>query len=262
MEATDAVGNTGTKDVKVTVTNVEEPGTVTMSQRQPRVGVAITASVTDLDGDVSGVTWQWSKGGNDIAKATSATYKPVDLDVTAILTATAMYTDGEDEGKTATANSANAVALDTRNRPPVFDDQDEDTDGVQNDAATRKVAEDAKAASPSDDAADTDVATDNVGSPVTATDPDPNDDAGALVYTLEGADAASFTIRTGQIEVGAGTELDYETKQTYTVTVRAADSFGESDTIVVTIMVTDVDEAPEIMRAPDANVDSLVTRPV
>ena len=60
VEATDAVGNTGTKDVKVTVTNVEEDGTVTMSQRQPRVGVPITASVTDPDGDVSNVTWQWS----------------------------------------------------------------------------------------------------------------------------------------------------------------------------------------------------------
>ena len=54
--------------------------------------------------------------------------------------------------------------------------------------------------------------------------------------------------------MGAGTELDYETKQTYTVTVRAADSFDESDTIIVTIMVTDVDEMPEVMRAPDANV--------
>ena len=61
-----------------------------------------------------------------------------------------------------------------------------------------------------------------------------------LDYTLEGADADSFTINTdGQIKVGAGTELDFETKQTYTVTVRAADSFGESDTIMVTIMVTD-----------------------
>ena len=52
-----------------------------------------------------------------------------------------------------------------------------------------------------------------------------------MTYTLEGADAASFTVRQdnpgtvevdegGQIEVGAGTKLDYETKQTYTVTVR------------------------------------------
>ena len=58
----------------------------------------------------------------------------------------------------------------------------------------------------------------------------------------------------GQIEVGAGTKLDYETKQTYMVTLTAEDSFGDSASIMVTITVTDVDEEPEIMRAPDANV--------
>ena len=47
--------------------------------------------------------------------------------------------------KTANGTSANGVAVDTRNRPPVFDDQDDDTDGVQNDEATRKVAENAAA---------------------------------------------------------------------------------------------------------------------
>ena len=44
MEATDGVSNTGTKNVKITVTNADEDGMVTMSQLQPRVGVAITAS--------------------------------------------------------------------------------------------------------------------------------------------------------------------------------------------------------------------------
>ena len=34
--------------------------------------------------------------------------------------------------------SANAVAADTRNKAPVFDDQDEDTDGVQNEVTTRR----------------------------------------------------------------------------------------------------------------------------
>ena len=37
------------------------------------------------------------------------------------------------------------VAVDTRNREPVFDDQDEDTDGVQNEVTTRKVAENTEA---------------------------------------------------------------------------------------------------------------------
>ena len=250
VEATDGVSNTGTKNVKIIVTNVNEGGTVTMSQLQPRVGVAITASVTDLDGDVSNVTWQWYHGEiipdtlteNAIEKATSATYKPVadDVDETQTLWARAMYTDGFGEGESAMGESANPVALDTRNRAPVFDDQDEDTEGKQNDEAMREVAESAKAA---DDAAD--VTTDNVGDPVTATDPDPNIDA--LVYTLSGPDAASFRVRdNGQIEVGAGTKLDYETKQTYSVTLKAADSFGDYDTIDVTIMVTNVNEPPKI----------------
>ena len=205
VEATDAVGNTGTKDVKVTVTNVEEPGTVTMSQRQPRVGVPITASVTDPDGDVSNVIWQWygtdtipeNLDQNDaFAKATSATYKPVADDVGDPLWARATYTDGEGEAKTEMGASENEVALDTRNRPPAFDDQDEDTMGVQNDETTREVAEDTEASG-------------DVGRPVTATDPAPNSDE--LDYTLEGADADSFTINSaGQIQVGAGTKLDFE----------------------------------------------------
>ena len=68
-----------------------------------------------------------------------------------------------------------------------------------------------------------------MGSPVTATDPAPNSDE--LDYTLSGADADSFTIRAnGQIQVGAGTKLDFETKTTYVVTVKAEDSFGEPAT--------------------------------
>ena len=48
--------------------------------------------------------------------------------------------------------------------------------------------------------------------------------------------------------VGSGTELDYEIRDTYMVTVMAEDSFGDPPpSIMVTIMVTDVDEAPEIM---------------
>ena len=77
-----------------------------------------------------------------------------------------------------------------------------------------------------------------VGAPVTATDAE-ND---TLTYTLGGADAGSFSIggTTGQITVGAGTTLDYETRRSYTVVVTATDPSGESDTITVTISVTDV----------------------
>ena len=138
------------------------------------------------------------------------------------------------------------VAVDTRNRAPVFEDQDAETDGVQNESTTRKVGENTEAVA-ADDAlanASEDVA-DNVGGVITATDPNTE----ALIYTLGGANADKFRVRSnGQIEVGAGTELDYETQDTYMVTVMAEDSFGESASIAVTIMVTDVDEEPEIRK--------------
>ena len=49
--------------------------------------------------------------------------------------------------------------------------------------------------------------------------------------------------------MGAGTKLDHETKDTYTVTVTATDPSLASATITVTINVTDVDEAPEISKS-------------
>ena len=243
---------TGMMKVKVTVENVDEPGVVTLSKTQPRVGIAVTASLTDPDGSISGLTWQWSKGDSDIMDANSDTYKPVTDDVGATLTATASYTDGHGPSKMANAVSANDVAMDTRNKAPTFGDEDAETDGVQNDMATRKVDENTEADA-ADDAGEVDDTADNVGAVVMATDPDPN--AETPTYTLGGADAAKFRVRAnGQIEVGSGTELDYETKTTYMVTLTAEDSFGSSSSIAVTIMVNPIDEVPEIMRAPDANV--------
>ena len=80
----------------------------------------------------------------------------------------------------------------------------------------------------------------NVGAVVRATDADGD----RLTYSLTGTDAGSFTINsgTGQIMVGAGTTLDYETKASYMVTVTATDPVGDSDSIAVTITVTNVVE--------------------
>ena len=100
-----------------------------------------------------------------------------------------------------------------------------------------------------------------MGIPVTATDPAPNSDD--LDYTLSGAVADSFTITSaGQIQVGAGTKLDFEDKTSYMVTVKAVDSFGESAAIRVTIMVTDVDEGPEIKGEATAEYAENGTGPV
>ena len=81
----------------------------------------------------------------------------------------------------------------------------------------------------------------SVGAVVTATDAD--DDT--LTYSLEGTDAASFAIDsgTGQIKTKSGVTYDFEaTQNTYAVTVKADDGNGGTDTIAVTISLTDADE--------------------
>ena len=115
------------------------------------------------------------------------------------------------------------------NGPPTFN---------EGDSATRSVDENMPAGR-------------DVGDPVSASDPD--DDA--LTYSLSGTDAGSFAIVTssGQIQTSAG--LDYETKRSYSVTVRVTDSKGSygnansriDDTITVTINVGDVNERPVVV---------------
>ena len=80
----------------------------------------------------------------------------------------------------------------------------------------------------------------NIGNPITATDADGD----TLTYTLGGTDVAAFSIvgTTGQLQTRA--PLDYETKKAYAVTVTASDGKGGTDTIRVTINVTDLNEAP------------------
>ena len=93
-----------------------------------------------------------------------------------------------------------------------------------------------------------------MGAAVTATDTKADGLAETLIYSLGGADAAKFRVRDdGQIEVADGTKLNYETKNTYMVTVMARDPLGVSASIPVTIMVTNVDEAPDV--SGDEEVD-------
>ena len=79
----------GNSDVTVTVTNVNEAGEVTLSTEQPRVGTEIMATLTDVDGMLSSVTWQWTSSSDmstwtAILNATSNVYTPVDADAAAI----------------------------------------------------------------------------------------------------------------------------------------------------------------------------------
>ena len=273
--ATDSDDMSASRDVAVTVTNEEEDGKVTLSSVQPEVGTEITATLSDPDGGESGVTWQWQTQGDtnrdtlrdtswaDIRGATSRSYTPVEEDLvdssnaTNYLRAVAKYTDNfrpmdnpetTNEDESQTKDEADGISYHVvlatvdGNRPPAFGDQDNDTPGVQDTQAIRRLNENSLAGT-------------IVGDPVTAVDNDP----GNRTYTLEGTHAGLFTIDMiedalavpakvpGQIRVGKGTKLDYETRSSYSVTVRATDPAGASDTISVTIEVIPLNEAPEII---------------
>ena len=89
----------------------------------------------------------------------------------------------------------------------------------------------------------------DVGGPVTAVDTDTGD---TLTYTLEGTDAASFAIvsTSGQIQTKAGVTYDHELQAEYSVTVKADDGNGGTDTIAVTIDIADEDEPPSAPAEP------------
>ena len=239
-DSKNADGNADTVDddsieVTITVTNVDEDGSVTLSPGQPQVDTPLTATLTDPDGAVSGETWEWARGASasgtfaDIINgATAASYTPVAADVGKFLQATATYTDAEGSGKSADAVSPAVRAAPITNEAPAF---------PSTETGTRTVRENTEAG-------------ENIGAPIAATDPNTGD---TLTYTLGGTDAASFDIgeSSGQLQTKAA--LDFEDKASYTVTVSVRDSKdadGNADTatddnITVTITVTDVNEPPE-----------------
>ncbi len=245
--ATDENGLAGMKDLTVRVINAKENGKVKLSTTQPAVGFPVTATLTDPDTGETGMKWQWQSSADgtyffDISGATSDTYTPKgateDNPATALideedpgdeglyLRAMVTYRDDAladaDDDVAAEADSVNAVRVEPGvNADPVFEA------GI-----TREVAENTKEGG-------------TVGGPVRATDPD--DDV--LTYTLTGgADMGSFKMSNdGQITVGKGTKLDYEGGQrTYVVEVTATDPFDASDSTMVTITVTDVNEGPTL----------------
>ncbi len=220
-------------------------GTVRLSSSQPRVDTRLSATLTDPDGSISNLTWQWASSPDGssnwaaITGATAASYTPVTTDVSAYLRATASYTDGDGPGKSAQAVSANPVEDAfpppppppppqqssgggggggggvSRNWPPAF------TDG---EATTRTVAENTAAGQ-------------DIGAPLEAVDPDRGD---TLTYTLEGEDAGSFDIDAAMGQLRTKAALNYETRPSYTLTVRVADRRGRSDAMEVTVTVTNV----------------------
>ena len=256
--AVDSKGNEGSKTVTVTVTDEEEPGSVSFNVVQPGVGVELKATAMDDDSadDATAATWQWSSSDTrdgdytDIDGATSASITPSRDVADMWLRATATYNE-----KSVSNELGHPVKAYTAvNAAPVWPDQDPDMTGEQIDQE-REVAENSKAGT-------------NVGDPVQAHDSDSID---VLTYTLADnetvdsdgdtatpaatdGDSKAFDIdqASGQISVKKGAMLDFETKDTYEVKVTATDGSGAPASVKVTINVTDVNDDPVITEATAA----------
>ena len=81
-----------------------------------------------------------------------------------------------------------------------------------------------------------------VGERVQATDRDGD----RLTYSLTGEDRSSFEINESTGRLYTATSLDREADSRYYLTVAVSDRKGGTDSIRVTIVVTDVDEAPNV----------------
>ena len=94
------------------MTNLDEPGKVDFSTNSPEVGTPITATLTDEDGPVTNVTWQWRiSGATNISGAMSSSYTPVAADVGKILIATAMYNDPAGSNKKTAIGTVSSAVL-------------------------------------------------------------------------------------------------------------------------------------------------------
>ncbi len=246
-----------TLDVTVEVEDADDPGQVTLSQRQPEVGIAIHATVSDQDGGVIISRWKWERsdrvittvcpddqdGWTQISGISSAVYTPRQADIDRCLRATATYSDNIADEQDALAVSEVPVGRHQStetpepeggfvNAAPVFPDQDPFTEGDQSDRATRSVPENTEAGS-------------SIGDPIRAID----DDRDLLIYALTGPDAAFFRISRNDGQLMTKSPLDYEIKNTFIVVVTATDPFGAVDSIVVTIIVTDENDPAVITIA-------------
>ena len=244
ISADDGSNAAVTETFTITVTDVSfapvvtDPGDKSYTQ-----GASITAfdiTVTDADGDtptvtVTGLPSGLSYGSGQVSGTVAQDAAVQDHTVTI----------SADDGSNAAVTETFTVTVTDVSWSPRFTSPGSPGSPGTPPTTSRSVAENTAAGG-------------EVGAAVTATDAD-NDD---LSYSLAGTDATRFAIdaTSGQITVGAGTVLDYETTQSYSVTVGASDGNGGTGSIGVTISVTDVDEPPAAPGAPSVTRSSTSPR--
>ena len=215
VTATDDHGAEARAEVLVTVNNIEEPGTVALSNGSPRAGDTITASLADPDGEPTGMVWQWQRGGADIPGTASNSYTVAGADLGHVIGVTVGYTDPQGPGKRASASTDEPV----QNDPPSFTEEQAD----------RSIPENSNPGT-------------GVGEPLEASDP--NGDS--LTFTLSGDDAGNLAID-GNGRITSTATLDHEAQPVLTLTATVRDPAGGSDSMAVTILVENVEEAGTVV---------------
>ena len=268
----------------VIVGNENDDGKLTLQWLQPEVGTAITATLTDPDGGITGSKWKWYTSkvadpevGTDFhwnlvadnlvpagtTPDTVSSYIPqgdnvdddaatdVAVDEGKHLRVRVEYTDTHGANKTVSGISMNPVRAEVAPGANASPDFEDDTD-------TRTVPESTAVGDP-------------VGLPVTATDTDNDivtyeldDDADSTnpLATLSDLQFFDIDMETGQIEVAG--QLDFDAvgqgrvanaeAGTYMVIVRATDPSGLADNITVTITAENANEDPIVTGRAELSV--------
>ena len=276
----------------VTVENANDPGELTLQWLQPEVDTPITATLTDSDGTINssggdlGWTWYTSKVA-DPEVGTDFHWNEITANVTQG-TPAATVSSYTPQGDTVAADDDTAVDEGKHLRVKVvYTDMQSTAPRTVYGISMNPVR--AQVSSPGDNGSPdfvelTDTRTvpesmavgGDVGLPVVATDPDPED---IVTYSLEAVampipnngDVGFFDIdkATGQITVAQ--DLDYDAAEgrtddapagTYMVIVRATDPSGLSDPITITITAEDVNEAPEITGRAELSVVEGIVDPL
>jgi len=225
--ATDAAGNETTRDLTLTINDLDEAtptftsgDTINAVDENAAVGTVIyTAVVDDTDDIESGITFSLSDDSaaeltidadtGEVSFATSPDFEALAVDGVAELSFTVVATDGA--GNEA-VKSLTVVVNDLDEGPPVFI-SDATADPVNENVPAGTVVYTAEAT-----------------------------DGSKVTYSLDEASQAEFTIDADSGEVSINASPDAETKDAYTFTVIATDEVGNSDSFEVSLAVTDLDD--------------------
>ena len=244
------ITDTNNNDVRaiifVRLININEDGEIELSTDTPRVGLQVTATLSDPDGRVSPLTvdWEWDRSSSRTGPWTSVSSSsgtivdsvvPTSVYQGRYIRVTATYTDAFGPNQSAEFITTNTVlSQGSSSAPPEIASDYLFT--VQENSAVGLVIGTIVATSPS---------------------------GSTIAYSLHGGEAASFDIGSSSGQVTVDGDIDYETKADYNFTVRARDVNSRTDEVDIRITVSNVDEPPDSMVAPSTirenrNLDYLV----